>query len=87
MFQICPHAAQRQYVDAFTSLLAVETSAELQNGHACGTVSGAASISPRLLMTRTRRIQRLARARLTRVLIWSVHPRHTADRALRKHHH
>lgn len=36
VFQIWPHAVQRQYVETLTSLLAVFTSGELQKGHALG---------------------------------------------------
>jgi hypothetical protein len=36
VFQIWPHAVQRQYVETLTSLLAVLTSGELQKGHALG---------------------------------------------------
>jgi hypothetical protein len=36
MFQICPHAVHRQYVETLTGLLVVVTSTELQNGQAFG---------------------------------------------------
>src|SRR3954467_3678292 len=39
-FQIWPHAAQRQYVDAFTSLLVVVILSELQNGQVFGASAG-----------------------------------------------
>ena len=38
-FQIWPHAVQRQYVDAFTSLLVVFTSRDLQNGQVTGSAA------------------------------------------------
>jgi hypothetical protein len=36
LFQICPHVAHRQYVDAEMSLLLVLMAADLQNGQAAG---------------------------------------------------
>ncbi|MGH7555059.1 MAG: hypothetical protein ACREMQ_18825, partial [Longimicrobiales bacterium] len=48
MFQIWPHAVQRQYVETFTSLLVVLTSAEPQKGQALGTTGA----SPGLGYTR-----------------------------------
>jgi hypothetical protein len=36
MFQIWPHAVQRQYVETFTSLLVVFTSGEVQKGQTLG---------------------------------------------------
>ena len=39
-FQIWPHAAQRQYVVAFTSLLVVLSSTELQKGQVLGATIG-----------------------------------------------
>ncbi|MBI3046692.1 MAG: hypothetical protein HYY76_00120 [Acidobacteria bacterium] len=49
MFQIWPHAVQRQYVETFTSLAVVLTSGELQKGQALGvTVASSGLVYTRL---------------------------------------
>lgn len=51
-FQICPHAVQRQYVEAFTALLVVLTLRDLQKGQVVGAAVSAGWVSIRLAFQR-----------------------------------
>lgn len=51
-FQICPHAVQRQYVEAFTALLVVLTLRDLQKGQVVGAAVSAGWVYIRLASQR-----------------------------------